>query len=110
MHRRRCPDAAESRRPAPIPCTQWARENDNNGVTTEVERTAAQHATLGDGMEVTTKDKRDAARHRGHGRHEPVVLLEPAALPIGLGRVDREPPVTAEDVGRPLAPFAAAPA
>jgi hypothetical protein len=91
MHRWRCPDAAECRRPAPIPCTQWARENDNNGVATEVERTATQHATLGDGMEVTTNDKRDAARHRGHGRHEPVVLLEPAAYSTTEGPIDWSP-------------------
>src|SRR4029077_16187129 len=82
----------------------------NDGLTAEVECAAALHATLGNSMEVAADDERDAAGHPSHGRHEPVVLLEPAALPIGLGQIDREPTVAVKDVRIPLAPLPGAPA
>ena len=67
------------------PGPQRTRENDDDGVAAEVRRAAAVHSALGDGMEVAADDEWDAAGHRRHRRHQSIVLLEPAALPIRLG-------------------------
>src|SRR5262252_529434 len=82
-------DTAERRGPAAVAGAERAGENHDDGVAAKVERTAALYATLGDGMQVATYDERDAAGHRRHRSHKPVVRLEPAALPIGLRRVNR---------------------
>src|SRR5215472_15798410 len=85
MHWWHRPNAAERRRPAGVSGAERAGENHDDRVAAKVERATALHATLGNGMQVAAYDERDAAGHHRHRRHKPVVLLEPTALPVGLG-------------------------
>ena len=54
-------------------------------------------------------DQRRPSLHRAQRSHDPVVLLQPALLPVGLRLGDRQRAVGAEHVRIPVAPFAGAP-
>src|SRR5262249_28288460 len=110
MSGRRSPDASERRRPPSVSGAKRPRQDDDNGILAEIERAGAMHAAFRNGVKVATNNERNAGRHCRDSPHEPIVLLEPAALPIRLRNVRRELSVPAEDVRVPLAPFAGAPA
>src|SRR5262249_57959330 len=87
-----------------------AGENRRNRIGTEIELAAAQHAAHADRMQVAADDERRASLHGRDRRHQAVVLLQPARLPIGLWLVHRQLTVAPEDVRVPFAPLAGRPA
>ena len=103
--------AAHHGREAPDGRADRAAEHGRDRPRGEVQAAGAVHPPHADGVQVAADDQRRALPLPGDRLHQPVVLPQPAFLPVALGdgrRQDARLPV--EHVGVPLAPLAGAPA
>src|SRR5258706_10507958 len=71
--------------------------------------TASHHSAFAGRMQITANHKWDASRHCRKRLHQPVMLREPAALPIRLGSLLRQFAIWPQKIGVPFAPFTGAP-